>query len=142
MVFTIKEVMDSRFPAVSGELSCLEGVHKMVQDRQGYLLLVEDGRPIGIVTEWDLVERILARGADPAAVPLRSIASQPVLSCDQGTATSEVIDQMVEKGIRRMVITSQGRVVGVVGSKDVLRIFRAYVDRISSDIAKLQSSFP
>lgn len=142
MVLTIKEVMDSRFPAVSGELSCLDGVHRMVHDRQGYLLLVQDSRPVGIVTEWDLVERVLAKGIDPAAIPLASVASQPVVSCDQGMATSEVIDQMVEKGIRRMVITREGRVVGVVGSKDVLRIFRAYVDRISSDIARLQSSFP
>ncbi len=134
--------MDTRFPALDPSVSCLEGARRMVRDRHGYLLLVENGLPTGIVTEWDLVEKVLAQGADGATVPLSSVASRPVISCDQGMATSEVIDRMVEKGIRRMVITDRGRVVGVVGSKDVVRIFRAYVDRISSDIAKLQSSFP
>jgi signal-transduction protein with cAMP-binding, CBS, and nucleotidyltransferase domain len=47
---------------------------------------------------------------------------------------------MVQRGIRRMVITDRGKVVGVVGAKDVLRSFRAYVDRITADIARLQSS--
>ncbi len=142
MVLTIKEVMDTRFPAVDPSLSTLEGARRMVKERHGYLLIVEDGRPTGILTEWDFVERVIAGGIDPATTPVSAIATRPVLSVDQGTATSEVIDLMVERGIRRMVITDKGRVVGVVGAKDVMRIFRTYVDRISADIARLQSTFP
>ncbi len=142
MVLTIKEVMDTRFPAVAPSLSTLEGARRMVKERHGYLLIVEDGRPTGILTEWDFVERVVAGGIDPATTPVSAIATRPVLSVDQGRATSEVIDLMVERGIRRMVITDHGRVVGVVGAKDVMRIFRTYVDRISADIARLQSTFP
>lgn len=142
MVLTIKEVMDTRFLAVAPELSALEGARRMVAERHGYLLLVRDGRPEGIVTEWDYIERVLAAGKAPESVALEAMASRPVISCDAATPTSEVIDLMVEKGIRRIVITSGGQVVGVVGSKDVLRSFRAYVDRISADIARLQSTFP
>ena len=142
MVLTIREVMDTRFPAVDATLSALDGVRRMVAERHGYLLILQDGRPDGIVTEWDFIERVLAKGLDPPAVLLGSIASRPVVSCDAATPTSEVVDRMVEKGIRRMVITDGGRVVGVVGAKDVLRSFRAYVDRISADIARLQSTFP
>ncbi|HYK92996.1 MAG TPA: CBS domain-containing protein [Thermoplasmata archaeon] len=142
MVLTIKEVMDTRFLAVEPSLTALEGAKRMVEGRHGYLLLVRDGRPEGIVTEWDYIERVVAAERAPGSVTLDSIASRPVTSCDAGTPTSEVIDLMVEKGVRRIVITQAGQVVGVVGSKDVLRSFRAYVDRISSDIARLQSSFP
>ena len=142
MVLTIKEVMDTHFVAVEPTLSAAEGARRMVVDRRGYLLLIRDGRPEGIVTEWDFIERVIAAGVDPDTVALEAIASRPVVECDAAVATSEVIDRMVERGIRRMVITDQGRVVGVVGSKDVLRSFRAYVDRISTDIARLQSSFP
>ncbi len=143
MVLTVKEVMDPRFPAVGPGVNCLDGARQMVQERHGFLLIVGgDGRPQGIVTEWDYIEKVVARGADPAQTALLTIASRPVISCDQGRPTAEVIALMVEKGIRRMVITDQGRVVGVVGAKDVLRIFQAYVDRVSADIARLHSSFP
>ncbi|HZY92134.1 MAG TPA: CBS domain-containing protein [Thermoplasmata archaeon] len=142
MVLMIKEVMDSRFLAVEPGLTALEGARRMVQERHGYLLLTRGGLPEGIVTEWDYIERVVAPGLDPATLPLESIASRPVTACDAATPTAEVIALMVEKGTRRIVITQAGHVVGVVGSKDVLRSFRAYVDRISADIARLQSSFP
>lgn len=142
MVLTIREVMDTRFLVTDPELPALEGARRMVQERHGFLLLLKDGAPDGIVTEWDFIERVLAKGLDAKSVPVGSIASRPVVSCDAGAPTAEVIDLMVRRGIRRMVITDQGRIVGVVGSKDVLRSFRAYIDRVSADIARLQSAFP
>ncbi|MCI4337139.1 MAG: CBS domain-containing protein [Thermoplasmata archaeon] len=142
MVLTIKEVMDSHFVTATDEVTVHDGAQRMVAARHGFVLLVDQDRPTGIVTEWDLVEKVVARGADPRTISLGSIATRAVVSCDQNMATGDVIDIMVSRGIRRMVITDGGRVVGVVGAKDVLRSFRAYVDRISADIARLQSSFP
>lgn len=140
MVLTIKEVMDTRFVTATDDLSVHEGARRMVAARHGFVLLLDQGRPSGIVTEWDLVEKVVAQGADPRTLTLGSIATRAVVSCDQHAPTADVIDLMVERGIRRMVITDGGKVVGVVGAKDVLRSFRAYVDRISTDIARLQSS--
>ena len=142
MVLTIKEVMDTRFLVADPHLSVLDAAQRMVAERHGFLLLLRDGTPDGIVTEWDFIERVVAKGLDPRVVTLGEIANRPVVSCDAGAPTAEVVDRMVREGIRRMVVTDGGRVVGVAGSKDVLRSFRAYVDRISSDIARLQSAFP
>lgn len=142
MVLTIKEVMDVAFVTATDDVTAHEGAQRMVGARHGFVLLVDQDRPVGIVTEWDLVERVLARGVDPRSVSLGAIATRPVVSCDKNAPTADVIDLMVQRGIRRMVITDGGKVVGVVGAKDVLRSFRAYVDRISTDIARLQSSLP
>lgn len=142
MVLTIKEVMDRTFVTATDSVSVHEGAQRMVAARHGFVLLVEDERPTGIVTEWDLVEKVVARGTDPRQATLGSIATRSVVSCDQNAPTADVVEQMVQRGIRRMVITDRGKVVGVVGAKDVLRAFRAYVDRISADIARLQSSVP
>ncbi|HTT34450.1 MAG TPA: CBS domain-containing protein [Thermoplasmata archaeon] len=142
MVLTIKEVMDTRFLAADGGLTVDEAARRMVESRHGYLLILDGGRPTGILTEWDLVEKVLAAGRDPRTTPVDAIASRPVMSVDGGTPTTDVVEMMVKRGVRRMVITENGAVVGVVGGKDVLRIFRSYVDRISAEIARLQSSFP
>lgn len=142
MVLAIGELLDAGFLAAPSTTTALDGAQRMVAARHGYLLVVDDGTPSGIVTEWDYVEKIVARGVDPASVTVRAIASAPVISCEQTAPTQEVVDLMVKRGIRRMVITDHGKVVGVIGAKELLRSFRSYVDRISADIARLQSSFP
>jgi CBS domain-containing protein len=142
MVLTIGELLDAGFLTAPSTTTALEGARRMVAGRHGYLLVVDDGTPSGIVTEWDYVEKVVARGVDPTSVTVRAIASAPVISCEQTAPTQEVVDLMVQKGIRRMVITDHGKVVGVIGAKELLRSFRGYVDRISADIARLQSSFP
>lgn len=142
MVLTVKEVMDREFLTGPGSTTVADATRRMVAARHGYFLIVEGGRPTGIVTEWDLVEKIVAGGRDAGTTTIAEIASTPVVACDQDEATQDVIARMVERGIRRMVVTGGGQVVGVVGAKDVLRIFQQYVDKVSGDIAKLQSSFP
>jgi len=142
MVLTVKDVMDRDFLVGPGTTTVADASRQMVASRHGYFLLVDGGRPTGIVTEWDLVEKIVAGRRDPETTTVAEIASAPVVACDEGESTDEVIGRMVAKGIRRMVVTGGGRVVGVVGAKDVLRIFQQYVDRVSGDIARMQSSLP
>jgi CBS domain-containing protein len=142
MVLTVKDVMDRDFLVGPGTTTVDDASRQMVASRHGYFLLVDGGRPAGIVTEWDLVEKVVAGRRDPATTTVAEIASAPVIACDEAESTDEVIARMVAKGIRRMVVTGGGQVVGVFGAKDVLRIFQQYVDRVSGDIARMQSSLP
>jgi CBS domain-containing protein len=142
MPFTIREVMGSSFLSAERTLSTLEGARRMVAARHGYILLVEEGRPVGIVTEWDIVEKVVARGRDPSTIPLDDIATRPVISSDLATSTTDVIDLMVKRGIRRMVVTDGGRIVGEVEARNVFQSFGGFVDRLSAEIARLQSTYP
>jgi len=142
MAYTIREILGPSFLSAEGSLSVLEGAQRMVAARHGYILLVDDGRPTGIVTEWDIVEKVVGRGLDPREVPLSAIATRPVISCEQSTPTTDVIDLMVKRKIRRMVVTDKGRIVGVVEAKNVFQSFGGFVDRLSAEIARLQSSYP
>ena len=139
MVLLIKEIMRPDFLSVPPDRSALECVRAMVDRREGVVLVVEAGRTIGIATEWDFVSKLLAQEKDPRTVTIAEIATRPVQSVGAQTPTVDVIDQMAKSGIRRMVVTEGDRTVGIVTSKDVFRAFRAYMERVSSDIAKLQS---
>lgn len=136
MVLRAHEVMHKDVLLVDGELSALEVARRMVEARKGYAIVNEDGKALGIVTEWDFLEKVLAKELDPRSVKIKEIASKPLISCEKDTPTEEVVEMMVEKGVRRLIVLDKGSVVGVITSKDILKIFKQYVDRISSIVAR------
>jgi signal-transduction protein with cAMP-binding, CBS, and nucleotidyltransferase domain len=139
MVLLIREIMRSDFLAVPPDRSALECVQAMVARHEGVVLVVDGGKTVGIATEWDFMAKLFALEKDPRSIRIAEIATQPVRTVDAKTPTIDVIEAMADSGIRRMVVTEGDRTIGIVTAKDVFRAFRAYMDRVSSDIAKLQS---
>ncbi len=139
MVLVAKDIMDPDVLTVDEGADALTCARAMAARHKGYAVLTRQGAIAGIVTEWDFLAKIVAEPRDPAQVPVRTIATAQVDSCAPNTPTDVVVAQMAEKGIRRMVVRSGDRVVGVITSRDVLANFRAYVDRVSSEIAGYQS---
>jgi len=114
---------------------------QMADHGQGYAILAGGERPIsGIVTEWDIISKVVAAGLDPANVPVSAIASTTVVTCPAEMPTDRVVELMVSRGVRRMVVTQGDHVVGVITTRTLLQSFRKYVDAISEDIAKHDST--
>lgn len=140
VVVKARDIMHADVLTVEPATSALDCARRMATARKGYAVLIQGGQLQGIVTEWDFLAKVVAQGADPAATAVSAIASSPVLSCDADTPTHEVIERMAKQEVRRMVVIQQGRVVGMITSKDVIRAFRPYIDRISADISGYQPS--
>ena len=142
MVFLIKDIMRREFLTFPAERDVASCLREMVARREGFALVAEGGQVNAIATEWDFVEKVLAAGRDPATTRIGEIASRPLRSVRVDANTVDVVEEMSTHGIRRMAVVDGNKVVGVVTGKDVFRAFRAFVDKVSSDIAKLQSSMP
>jgi CBS domain-containing protein len=142
MVLRAKDIMDTSFLTMDGETDALTCALTMVERRKGYAVVTVGGptQIAGIVTEWDYLEKIVAPGVDPAGVKLRQLASPNVHSCTPETATDEVVQTMAKLGIRRMIVRKDDQVVGVITAKNVLAIFREYIDKLTSEIAGFQST--
>ena len=139
MVLRIKDIMRSEYLAVPPDTDVHRCVAEMVRRREGFVLILEEGRTTAVATEWDFMEKVLAPGRDPHAVRIGEIASRPVKTVRADAPTIDVVEAMAQQGIRRMVVVDGERTVGGVTAKDVFRAFRTYMDRVSSDIARLQS---
>ena len=139
MVLRAKEIMHTDLLQVDRAAPVLQVARQMAELKRGYALVVDSGQPVAIATEWDFIARVLAAGLDPATTPIATIASRPLISCEEDTPTDVLVHAMAEQGIRRMLVTQRGRVVGLVTSKEVLAAFQKYVDQISSDIARLHT---
>jgi signal-transduction protein with cAMP-binding, CBS, and nucleotidyltransferase domain len=92
--------------------------------RVGAMLVADHGDYVGIVSEADLVRKAMASGASSEQMTVRSVMSAPIMTIDIAQSAHEASDVMAERGIRHLVITEEGRVVGMISVRDLLRYFK------------------
>jgi signal-transduction protein with cAMP-binding, CBS, and nucleotidyltransferase domain len=96
-----------------------------MRDARAGALLVTDGREyIGIVSEADLVRKAMADGVLPDQTCVRAVMSVPVITIDIEQSAHSASDIMAEKGIRHLAVTEEGRIVGMLSVRDLLRYFK------------------
>ena len=121
------------------DTTLLEAAKAMAELRHGFVIVSSPaGRPVGIVTEWDIIAKVVAVGRDPAKVRLEELMSRPLVYVDAGDGIDRVAAIMAEKGIRRVLVEKDGQVLGVIRNQTIVRRMRDYIDAISSQIARAQ----
>jgi predicted transcriptional regulator len=86
-----------------------------------------------------VLAKVVAEAKDPASVMLEDIMSTELVSIKASEAISFLAQFMSEKGVRRVLVLDKGTLIGVVTSKDVLAKLTDYVNKISSQISRLQA---
>ncbi len=104
-----------------------EAARLMREFHVGTLLVTEpdgDGqRPLGIVTDRDLVIEVLAEDVDPAAVTVRDIMSTPLVTVEETVSLLDALERMREKGMRRLpVVDACGHLAGLLAADDLLEV--------------------
>ena len=98
----------------------------------GSVILVKDDKPVGIVTERDLVHRVLEPGVNPRSLTAWDICSKPVIAVNEVGDVELAIDLMRDYKIRRIVvIDGKDRVVGILTTDDLVTNLRS----MSEDLA-------
>ena len=105
---------------------------RLMRDKNaGMVIITQEGRPVGIVTERDVLNKIVADDLPAAHVLLRKIMSSPLVSVTQDTPTKKAIEIMRDRGFRRLLVTMDGKAVGVVTLTDLAS--RAFLEGRKSD---------
>ncbi len=106
----------------SPEETVREAARKMHQAKVGTLPIVdEDGRPIGMVTDRDIVQKVLRRRKNPDQIKLGEIASPDVVSVWEDVGLDRALARMRQEGVRRVLVTDdEGKLAGIVAYDDVL----------------------
>ena len=84
------------------------------------VILAEENKPYGIITERDLVWRVLASGLDVSSLKASDVCSKPVLSIREEEEIGRAIDLMKENKVRRLVVVNtKGEIMGILTSDDI-----------------------
>ena len=140
MSYYVKDYMDKDFPTIQVEASITE-VAKLLNDtKKGYVIVLEKGKPMGIVTEWDLVSKVIAAEKDPKKLPLKQVTSSPLITVDPDKDLIEASELMQKSGIKRLPVVKGGVIYGVITSTNIAQKCGEYVNKSVKDV--LRWSFP
>ena len=116
---TVKEIMK---PVVNigPKQTVLEAANLMKETGRGSLLVLDGKITTGIITERDLVTRVIARNL-PHNTPVSEVLSSPLITINANTSPKEAARIMSERRVRRLPVIEGGAVAGVVVASDVLR---------------------
>jgi len=106
--------------SVSGPVSTV--VDLMIRENVGAVIALEDGQPIGIITEKDVLERVIKNERDLEMTLVRDAMSSPLISIEAGGSIGEALDLMRESGIRRLAIVEDGILVGITTERRLLEV--------------------
>jgi CBS domain-containing protein len=119
----VKEVMTTEVCTVRKGDSVHNLAKRMIEYGVGSAVVIENGRPLGIVTEKDLIAKIVARNKVPSQVRIEEIMTSPIITINPNTSLREAADIMIKRGIRRLpVVNDSGNLVGIITDNDILSV--------------------
>jgi CBS domain-containing protein len=119
----VKEIMTREVCTARKDDSLLSASKRMIEFGVGSVVVIEDGKPIGIVTEKDILYKVVAKNKLPSKVKLEEIMSTPLITVKPTTSLREAADIMRKRGIRRLpVVNNNGELVGIVTDNDILSV--------------------
>ncbi len=93
---------------------------KMFTNNIGSVIVMSGGVPAGMVTERDIVKSVIREHKDPTKTRAQEIMSTPLITIEGNKSIRDAIEMMRDKNIRRLAVTKNGRLVGVVSERRLL----------------------
>lgn len=120
MAKSIREAMTPNPSTVQPNTSIAEAAQVMKSEDAGVVPVVEGEQLIGMLTDRDIVIRIVAEGKDPSSTTVGDIASRQLVTIDPQQDIGEAVRLMGQHQVRRLpVVEEDGRLVGVIAQADV-----------------------
>jgi len=116
---TVKQIMRTII-SIDSKAKAREAARLMVDRRIGSLIANRDGLPFGIVTERDMV-KIVAGSMDPGKVVVADVMTAPLITIDSAAPLVDAARRMVEKQVKRLVVTEHEKIVGIVSQTDLVQ---------------------
>ena len=94
----------------------------MKQTKKSFLIVLENGRAVGVITERDIVRRVVAENVNPTTTSVSVVMSSPIISVDPDDTVSDVARFMDDRGIRRVIVMKKDLIFGAATSKYFVKV--------------------
>ena len=128
---TVKSIIRPIF-SLDKSKSARDAAQKMVELKIGSVVVGDGGKFVGIATERDLLEKVIAAGKNPEKVTLGEVMSSPLITIGAEQGLGEATALMLRKNIRRLIATENGKIVGIFTQRDLQQkvndVFRSLIE--------------
>ena len=117
----VRDVMTKNPKVVRRDTSVQEIVATMNKFDISSVIVVQEERPVGIVTHKDIVSKIVQPRIPPDAVTAREVMSSPIVSISEDASTEEAAKLMARKHIKKLPVVRDDKLVGIITTMDLVR---------------------
>ena len=118
---TVKDIATRKLVAVDENDSVYDAVVLMTTEDIGAIVVTSVRKPAGILTERDLMKKVILEGLDPKNTKVGEVMSAPLITIRSEASFGEATQLMQLRKIRRLLVVEKGRIAGIITQRDLER---------------------
>ena len=116
----VSKYTNTKLIVVESHLTVADAAKVMTNEKVGSILVFENDKVIGIVTNKDVIAQVVATGLDSSKVIIKQIMHAPLIKIHKDARVKEAIDIMIKNDIRRLIVTNDKRTIGTITRKKIV----------------------
>jgi CBS domain-containing protein len=118
--YRVEDVMTEAVVTASPSMSVADAAKRMIEQEKGPLPVVEGDRVVAIITDRDIIARVVAVGRDPDSVTVRDVATKDLVTIGPDQNVGEARQLMAQHQLDRLLVVEEGdRLVGIISEADI-----------------------
>ena len=130
----IKDAMVSKVITAAPTQTVLEATRTMKKDDVGSVIIIDNGKPVGIVTREDIINKVTSEDKQPSKMLLKDVMSNTLVTCDPENDISDVAKVMSKHGYERVPVVSEGKLVGIISAREIASVAPAVIEVLTEHI--------
>jgi CBS domain-containing protein len=118
----VSTLMSQPVLRIDSESTVQKAAELMGRERVGALLVTTQGEVAGILTERDIISKIIATQGSLGETRVKDVMSKPLVTVNKNTSGEDAIRTMAENDVRRLPVTDNGRIIGIFTTSDVTKL--------------------
>ncbi|UCH03953.1 MAG: CBS domain-containing protein [Candidatus Thorarchaeota archaeon] len=116
----VKDVMTKEVKVTGPDSNVKEVVAAMNKFDIGSIIVVQDNKPVGVISERDVLRRVVEPCLSPETIAARQIMTHPVITIHESASLTEAVRIMAEKRVRKIPVMKKKKLVGIITYTDIL----------------------
>jgi CBS domain-containing protein len=116
----VKDVMTKDVRVAGPDSSVREVVAAMNRFNIGSIIVVQDDKPVGVISERDVLRRVVEPCLSPETIAARQVMTSPVITVCESASLAEVVKIIAEKRVRKIPVMKKEKLVGIITYTDIL----------------------
>ena len=128
----VRDVMNSDVKTIEPEDSVLDAAERMIEFRVGCLVIVKKEKLMGIITDSDILEKVVAEDKKPSGVLVKQVMTKKLVMIEDDKDISEAAELMEKSHIKKLPVISEKSLVGILTVADLAKAQPKLIEKISS----------
>lgn len=117
----VRDAMDTNVVYVDSDKNCMNAINEMLRNKVWSVVVTKEELPVGVVTERDIIRRVVSKSMNVNKVSLEEIMSSPLITIAPDEPISRAMEMMAMNDIRRVYVVEKGKIIGRVTQTGVFR---------------------